>query len=500
VIDRSAWEREVANKRYSLLINGQWIATGSGGRLQCLDPFTLKTWGEIPVAGEAEIDDAVTAARHAFVTGWGRTSPSHRAGLLRRLASLCLENAESLGIVQVLENGKLLSEMRGTGRALASQCNFFASLGETLHGHTVGHDLPNFAAFTRREPIGVVAAITPWNTPLGLLGLKLFPALAAGNTVVVKPSEVTPVSTLMLGELIEKAGFPPGVVNIVTGGPSTGEMLVAHPWVDKIAFTGSTTTGAKIGAAAAQRHARVSLELGGKSPNIIFNDANKEAVIPGIASGIFAASGQACNAGSRVLVQTGIYDEVAERLSAFARRMRVGDPLLPETELGPLASRAQFDKVLSYMQIGKSEGFSAIAGGGKIDREGYFVEATVFDKVRNDARIAREEIFGPVACLIRFDDEDEAIAIANDTRYGLASGIWTSSLARAHRVSERIRAGVVWINTYRIGGPSMPFGGMRESGIGREGGLRALDQYTEEKAVWINMAEHFDNADSVRNK
>ena len=485
---RSAWLRAAAGAPCRMLIDGNWVAAASGETFSCVDPFTGKPWGVIPLAGAPDVDRAVVAARRAFdQDGWGRSAPGYRAALLRKLATLIEQNAERLALNQVMENGKLLSEMSRSGPALAASCHFFAGLAETLHGYTVQSNVPNYVSYTRREPMGVVAAITPWNTPLGLLGLKLLPALAAGNTIVIKPSEVTPSSTLLLGELIQQAGFPPGVVNVITGyGRGTGEALVAHPLVDKIAFTGSTATGTAIAKVAAERHARLSLELGGKSPNIIFDDADIASALKGISAGIFAASGQACNAGSRVLIQSRIYDDVAERLTKLARSLKVGDPLDSDTELGPLASAAQLKKVTGYVDIGRAEGFSILAGGRAIDRPGYFVEATIFDRVRNDARIAREEIFGPVASLIPFADEDEAIAIANDSVYGLASGIWTESLGRAHRVIERLRAGIVWVNTYRMGATVMPFGGMKQSGIGREGGLNALDHYTEEKAVWIN--------------
>jgi acyl-CoA reductase-like NAD-dependent aldehyde dehydrogenase len=486
---RRDWENQ-QDQSFKMLVDGEWVDAVSGKSFSCVDPYTEQSWGRVPLGGAEDVDAAVNAARRAFDKGgWPQTLPAQRAALLRKLAALIEQNVETLALAQIRENGKLVGEMRMGAQVLAGDCYYFAGLAETMHGYTVQPSAPNFAAYTRREAIGVVAAITPWNSPLGLLAWKLFPALAAGNTIVIKPSEVTPTSTLLLAELIVQAGFPKGVVNVVTGyGRGAGDALVAHPGVDKIAFTGSTPTGSAIARVAADRHARVSLELGGKSPNIIFSDANLDAATMGIVGGIFAATGQTCMAGSRVLVQASIYDEVTERLAKKAKSMRMGDPLDIATELGPLASRAQLEKVCSYFDIGKQDGHLVIAGAQRPDRTGFFVEPTVFGGVSNTDRIAREEIFGPVASLIRFEDEEDAVAIANDTPFGLAAGVWTQNVGRAHRMIERVRAGVVWINTYRMGGRSIPFGGMKMSGQGREVGIDALDAYTEVKSVWINMA------------
>ena len=337
------------------------------------------------------------------------------------------------------------------------------------------------------QRIGVVAAVTPWNTPLVLLGLKLLPALAAGNTVVIKPSEYTPTSTILLAELIMEAGFPKGVVNVVTGyGDPAGMALVAHPGVDKIAFTGSTVTGKKIAQAAAERNARVSLELGGKSPNIIFADADIDNAVNGALAGVYSATGQACMAGSRVLIESSVYDEVAQRIATTASKLIPGDPLDPKTQLGPLASRMQYEKVLGYFDIAKQEKIEVLTGGKALDRKGFYVEPTVFGNVKNSCRVAREEIFGPVASLLRFDDEEEAVALANDTTYGLAAGIWTENVRRAHRLVPRLRAGTVWVNNYRLVSLAVPFGGYKQSGIGREMGPEALNEFTEVKSVWID--------------
>ncbi|MFZ1990138.1 MAG: aldehyde dehydrogenase [Alphaproteobacteria bacterium] len=472
---------------YKLLIDGAWVAAADGASFSCVDPYTEESWGRVPVAGEADVDHAVKAARRAFDEGgWPETTAIYRAGLLRKLAALIEANADRLVRQQIFENGKLVSEMQPGISLVAGDCLFYAGLGELVHGMTVPSTAPNFMTYTLRRPIGVVGAITPWNTPLGLLGWKLFPALAAGNTIVVKPSEVTPTSTLLLAELALEAGFPKGVINVVTGLGATGAALVAHPGVDKIAFTGSSATGQKIAAIAMGRGARVSLELGGKSPNIIFADADIDNAVNGVMAGVFAATGQTCIAGSRVLVESKIYDEFAELLVSRARKMKAGDPLDPASQLGPLASRAQLEKVLSYFDIGKREGLRLLTGGKCIDREGFFVEPTIYGEVENTCRLAREEVFGPVVALMRFDGEADAVKIANDTPYGLAAGIWTEDLRRAHRMIEKLRAGTIWVNNYRTLGHTMPFGGVKQSGLGREMGADALNEYTEVKAVWID--------------
>jgi aldehyde dehydrogenase (NAD+) len=344
--------------------------------------------------------------------------------------------------------------------------------------------------YTVREPVGVVAAVTPWNSPLALLMWKLCPALAMGNTMVVKPSEVTPASTLVLGEMIEAAGFPAGVVNIVTGDGRVGAWLTADDRIDKIAFTGSTNVGRQIATTAAAHLTRVSLELGGKSPNIVFADADLDRAVEGVVAGIFAAAGQTCLAGSRVLIAQEIYEEFAARLVQRTERIRIGHPLDPDTEMGPLSCRAQYDKVKQYVAVARDEGAALLTGGrhpsGPQFRDGLFMEPTVFGKVRNDMRIAQEEVFGPVVCLIPFADEDEAITIGNASVYGLAAGVWTRDIARAHRVCARLRAGTVWINTYRRTSYAVPFGGVRQSGLGRENGAAAVEEYTEVKSVWID--------------
>ena len=489
--ERSADE---IDREFAMLINGEWTAAAGGRTFSCEDPYLEQIWGHVPLADETDIDHAVRAARRAFdEDGWPQTTAARRAALLRKLAHLIGENADRLAYQQIRENGKLIGEMRAGSDVLAGACHYFAGLAETLHGATVPASVPNMVSYTVREPVGVVAAITPWNSPLLLLGWKLFAALAAGNTVVIKPSEVTPTSTLLLGELIMEAGFPAGVVNIVTGsGKPAGAALVSHPGVDKIAFTGSTATGKAIAGIAAERNVRVSLELGGKSPNIIFADADISNAVNGVMAGIFAASGQSCMAGSRVLVEAPVYDQVAELLVDRGGRMTAGDPLQPGTQLGPVASRAQLQKILGYFDIGRQEGLEVLTGGERLPRHGFFIAPTVFGNVDNRSRVAREEIFGPVAALIRFDGEDQAVAIGNDTRYGLAAGVWTGNIRRAHRMVSRLRAGTVWVNNYRIVSHAMPFGGFGESGMGREIGFDALHDYTEIKSVWIDTGNRID--------
>jgi aldehyde dehydrogenase (NAD+) len=486
------WVGELASDRaYKLLIDGEFVDGESGETFECEYPYTGAKWGSVPLASAADVDRAVQAAHRAFET-WSRTKPVERATLLRRLADLIVEDAEVLGLLQCHENGKLLSEQGRIGHHLAALAHFMAGLAETTHGYTSQSNLDNMVSYTLREPIGVVACITPWNSPLGLLAWKLFPALAAGNTVVIKPSEVTPNSTLRLGELCMKAGFPPGVVNVVTGfGQPTGSALVEHPLVDKVAFTGATATGQAIAAIAARRNARVTLELGGKSPNIIFEDADLDLAIGGIMAGIFSASGQSCMAGSRILVQESIGDDFFEALASRVAALRIGDPLDPATQISPVASRPQLAKVMDYLEIAKSEGATTLVGGDRASgpglEDGFFVEPTLFTDVTNDRRIAREEVFGPVGAIIRFKDEDDAVAIANDTTFGLAGAIWTENLRRAHRMIPRVRGGTIWVNNYRVGEYTRPFGGFKQSGIGREQGIDALLEYTENKSVFIDL-------------
>ena len=476
---------------HPMLIDGEWARADDRERIAVTNPFTGREWATVPVATESDVDLAVRAARRAFQDGpWSTFAPARRARALRALGALIEDNADPLSDLQVRENGKLIREVEGQTKALAGHCYYYGGLAETLHGYTLPVSVPNMVNYTLREPIGVVAAITPWNSPLALLMWKLAPALAAGNTVVVKPSDVTPVSTLKLGELVTAAGFPAGVVNVVTGASESGGYLASHPDVDKIAFTGSTAVGKVIAHSAADRLARISLELGGKSANIVFPDADLDNAVSGVMAGIFAASGQTCMAGSRALVHEDVYDEFVAELVDRTQKIKLGDPMDTATEMGTVACRPQYEKVLRYIALGQEEGAALLAGGGPPDdsqlANGLFIQPTIFGDVDNRMRIAQEEIFGPVLTLIRFRDEQEAVRLANDTPYGLAAGVWCTDVRLAHRVIPKLRAGTVWVNNYRKTSYATPFGGYAQSGIGRENGIDAIYEYTETKSVWID--------------
>jgi acyl-CoA reductase-like NAD-dependent aldehyde dehydrogenase len=486
-------------QRYQMLIGGEWVDAASDETFESENPFLGEPWALVPRAAPADVDRAVEAAFDAFkAPGWRRMSASARGALLRRLGDVIATEADRLAEIETRDNGKLITEMRGQLRYLPQWFHYYGGLADKLEGRVIPIDKPGIFNFTREEPYGVIAAITPWNSPLLLAAWKLAPALAAGNTAVWKPSEFSSVSALEFGKLFERAGLPPGVVNIVTGfGGEIGDALVTHPKVAKIAFTGGDRTGAAVYASAARQIKPVTLELGGKSANIVFEDAILDDAVKGVVSGIFAATGQTCIAGSRALVQRPVYEEFLERLLALARTARMGDPLDDATQVGPITTRPQYKKVLEYIEIAKNEGATCVLGGAPASRpecgQGWFVEPTIFTEVRPEMRIAQEEVFGPVLGIIPFDDDEEAIEIANGTLYGLAAGAWTQSINRALTVAERLEAGTVWINTYRAVSYMSPFGGYKHSGIGRESGLSAIREYLQEKSVWIDVSGNVPN-------
>ena len=481
-------------REYKMLIGGEWVDASSGEIFESINPYTGRVWATAPEAGDEDVDRAVRAAREAYDEGpWGKLTGTERARLIRRLADLLAENADDIAVVESTDNGKLLREMGGQLNALPEWYYYFAGAADKIQGETIPSDKPNYFVYTRREPMGVVGAIIPWNSPLLLLTFKLAPALAAGCTFVAKTAEQTPASTLEFAKLFEEVGFPPGVFNVVTGyGPTTGGALVRHSGVDKVAFTGSTETGKQVMKDAADHLAKVSLELGGKSPNIVFEDADIEAVANGVVSGIFAATGQTCIAGSRLFVQEDLHDKLIERLIEKANSIKLGDPLDEETEMGPIAFKEQLEKVQGYIDTGQEEGAKLACGGKPPDnpelQDGFFIEPTILTNVDNEMRVARDEIFGPVLSVIPAKYEEEIIRQANDTPYGLAAGVWTKDLQRAHRVAHALKAGTVWVNSYRTLSFNAPFGGYKESGIGRENGLESLKEYTQLKTVWIELS------------
>lgn len=477
-------------KNYQHYINGDWVAPSSGEYFDTENPYLGDVWAKIARGNAADVDRAVASAKAAFEGGWGDMRPTQRGKLLVKLAELIERDSQKLGELEVRDNGKLIAEMGAQTKYLAEWYRYFGGLADKVEGAVLPSDKPGIFNFTRHEPLGVVAMITAWNSPLLLLAWKLAPALAAGNTAVVKPSEFTSASSLEFMELIKEAGIPDGVVNCITGmGLEAGAPLVDHPDVAKVAFTGSDFAGQKIYEAAAKKIMPVTLELGGKSPNIVFEDADFEAAVMGAISGIFAATGQTCIAGSRLLVQRSIHDKFVKRLVEVASEATIGDPMSMDTHVGPVTTRPQYQKVLDYIEVAKEDGAKCALGGKPYSGEGakgdQFVEPTIFTGVTNDMRIAQEEVFGPILSVIPFDDEEEAIRIGNDIVYGLAAGVWTSDIGRAFRMSEKLKAGTVWVNTYRAVSFMSPFGGYKRSGQGRESGQEAIMEFLQTKSVWI---------------
>ena len=482
-----------------MFIGGEWVEAASGEHFPSDNPYTGQPWASIPRGGAADAARAVEAAHMALTGGdWPKFNATKRGALLRKLGDLITEHSKALAETEVRDNGKLYAEMSAQTAYMAQWYYYFGGLADKIEGSVIPIDKPDTFNYTRYEPMGVIAMIIPWNSPLLLLAWKLAPALAAGNTVVVKPSEYTSASALEFMKLIEQAGFPPGVVNVVTGlGAEVGTPLVEHPKVAKVAFTGSDATGQRIYEAAAKGLKRVSMELGGKSPNIVFDDAHIDNAVKGVISGIFAATGQTCIAGSRLLVQQSIHDQFVDKLVALAKTATMGDPMSLDTQVGPVTNPPQFKKILDYIDIAKGEGAKPVLGGAKATRpecgNGWFVEPTIFTGVKNSMRIAQEEVFGPVLSVIPFQDEEEAIAIGNDVVYGLAAGVWTQNMRRAFLMSEKLQAGTVWVNTYRAVSFMSPFGGYKRSGIGRESGQDMIYEYLQTKSVWISTATEVPN-------
>jgi acyl-CoA reductase-like NAD-dependent aldehyde dehydrogenase len=475
-----------------MLVGSDRPAVEPGRTIGVTSPIDGRHLADVADASAAQVREAVTAAEHAFA-GWRRTSGSERARLMHRLADTIDRDAEELAVLETADNGKLLRETSSQARFAARNYRFFAGLADKIYGHTVPLDAWDTFDYTRREPVGVAALITAWNSPMQLLANKLAPALAAGCTVVVKPSEIAPLTTLRLAEMVAEAGFPPGVVNIVTGGTEAGVALTTDPRLGRISFTGSVPTGQAIARAAAETLVPVTLELGGKSANIVFADADLDRAIPGAVAGIFAAGGQTCIAGARLLVEDGVADEVTQRIAEIARGIVVGDPTSAATQMGPVASEAQRSRITGMIGDAAADGATLVAGGTDVPRSvpagGSYVAPTVFTDVDPASRLARNEVFGPVLAITTFAGEREAVALANGTEFGLASGVWTRDVSRAHRVARELVAGTVWVNTYRYSAAQAPFGGVKKSGYGRERGIEAVDEYLRTKNVLLDLSD-----------
>ncbi|MEZ5735529.1 MAG: aldehyde dehydrogenase family protein [Novosphingobium sp.] len=473
------------------LIGGEYVEPSSGQWFDAIDPCSGATIARIAEGNAEDIDRAVKAARRAFEEGpWSRFKPSERQAALLKIADLMEAEFDDIALVDTLEMGRPISPSRNFRSMVLRAIRHYAGLATAIHGETLGNSSPvDLLSYTLREPVGVVGAIIPWNGPIFCAAWKCAPALAAGCTVVLKPSEKGSLTPLRFGELCLEAGIPPGVVNVVTGHGAAGAALSDHPDVNKVTFTGSCGTGQKIIAASAGTVKRVTMELGGKSPNIIFADADLDLAVPAAAMAIFNNSGQVCSAGSRIFVERSIHDEFVGRLVDFAQTLKIGHTLDPETQIGPVVSQGQFDRVCSYLDLGLQEGVQLALGGQPLRdggfEKGFFVPPTVFGEARDNMRVAREEIFGPVACVLPFDGFDEVIDRANNTEFGLAAAVWTRDITRAHQAVRRIRAGTVWVNHYGAMDPAMPFGGFKMSGFGREGGSEHIESYLETKGVWI---------------
>ena len=479
-------------RTYKMLIDGEWAEASDGGLFDSINPANGQVWSRIPEATAEDVDRAVQAAHRAFLSGaWSGITPSERGKYLRRLAELLAEGSENLGRIESVDTGKMLTETRWQAKYIAEFFQFYAGCADKIGGETLPIDKPDMFVFTKREPLGVVAAIVPWNSQLFLVAVKIGPALAAGNTVVLKASEHASAALLEFGELVEKAGFPPGVVNIVTGhGDPCGRVLTSHPLVARISFTGGPVAARHVLQNSVHNFAEVSLELGGKSPFIVFDDANIESAVNASIAGIFGAAGQSCVAGSRLYLHEDIADDFLERITAQARTIRIGDPLAEETQMGPLCTPGQLRDIQAEIAHAQTEGGRVLTGGRQPEGlGGLYYEPTIIECPRQDLRIVDTELFGPVLCVQRFRTEAEAIEQANDTRHGLAAGIFTADSARSLRMASAVRAGIVWVNTYRVVSPIAEFGGVKGSGYGRESGFQAMYDYTRPKTIWMNMSD-----------
>jgi len=477
--------------RKQLFINGEWRDAAGGQTIAVVNPATEEVIAEVASADASDVDAAVTAARAAFDGPWAKLSARERGKLVWKIGERLMEKADEIAHLETIHNGKPIFESRHIEVPAAAECfQYFAGWADKIHGETIPVK-GNYLTYTLREPIGVVAAIVPWNFPLLLTAWKVAPALACGNTVIIKPASQTPLTALALAEIAHEVGLPPGVLNVITGpGSKVGQMLVEHRGIDKIAFTGDTSTGKGIMRGSAETLKKITLELGGKSANIVFPDADLDAAIRGATTGIFYGKGEVCAAGSRLLVDKSIKSEFIDKVAARAKKMAPGDPLDPKTRLGAISSKKQLETDLRYIEIAKKEGARLVAGGSRADigtGKGYFLQPTIFDGVTPEMTIAREEIFGPVLAAIDFADVDEAIARANDSNYGLAAAVWTRDIKKAHYVARKLQAGTVWINTYNIYDTAAPFGGYKQSGFGREMSMHALEHYTQVKSVWVDL-------------
>ncbi len=479
---------------YQNYIAGRDVAAADGRTFTAFNPTTGDQWGTFALAGAPEVDQAVRAASVAFRDGpWGALSPTRRGRLLMKWGEVIAEHADRIATIETEQNGKLFAEMRAQARIAQDWLYYFGGLADKIEGTVIPLDRQSIFNYTLREPLGVVGVITPWNSPTFIAIMSLAPALAAGNTIVLKPSEITSGSAIELARLAEAAGIPPGVINVVTGFRETGEALVDHPLVAKVSFTGSVGAGRAIAARAGQRLVSCMLELGGKSPNVVFDDANLDQAEAGVLAGIFAAAGQTCVAGSRAYIQERIYDAFVDRLVGRAKQIALGDPLKLTTQMGPIATKMQLEKDESMVQRAVSEGAAVLCGGRRPQLaefpNGYFYEPTIVHQAAKDSFLMRNEVFGPVLAVTPFKDEAEALALANDTEFGLAAGIWTHDVRRVHKMARKLEAGTVWVNTYRALTFNSPFGGYKASGIGRQNGIEAVYQYLQTKSVWCELGD-----------